>query len=188
MESAPEGGAVVPISVLFADVRGYTSLTERTSSVEMTSLLHRFYAAASGALLAQEAVLGTIAGDQVMALFVPGLAGPRYPCRAIDGARSLLHAVGYGTPQGNWIDVGVGICSGEDYVGNIGGGGYKDFTALGDVTNTAARLQAEAQGGEVLLCATTYEAAVDACAGAELRRLSLKGKAEPVSGYLIRVS
>ncbi len=67
IESAPEGGAVVPISVLFADVRGYTSLTERTSSMEMTALLRRFYAAASRALLAHEAVLGQIAGDEVMA-------------------------------------------------------------------------------------------------------------------------
>jgi adenylate cyclase len=188
MESAPGGGAVVPISVLFADVRGYTSLTERTSSVEVTGLLNRFYAAASRALLAHEALLGTMGGDQVMALFVPGFAGPRYPCRAVEGARSLLRAVGYGTPAGNWLDVGVGICSGEDYVGNVGGGGYKDFTALGDVTNTAARLQAQAQGGEVLLCATTHGAALEACTGAELRQLSLKGKAEPIAGYLIRVS
>jgi adenylate cyclase len=82
----------------------------------------------------------------------------------------------------------VGICSGEDYVGNVGGGGYKDFTALGDVTNTAARLQSQALGGEVLVCAVTHGAALDACAGAEPRQLSLKGKAEPVAGYLIRVS
>jgi adenylate cyclase len=188
MESAPEGGAVVPISVLFADVRGYTSLTERATSVEMTALLHRFYEAASRALLAHEAVLGTMAGDQVMALFLPGFAGPGYPRRAVDGARSLLRAVGYGTPEGNWLEVGVGICSGEDYVGNVGGGGYKDFTALGDTTNTAARLQGQAHGGEMLLCAATHGAAIDACAGAELRQLTLKGKTETVAGYLIRIT
>src|ERR1700740_1166873 len=73
MESAPEGGAVVPISVLFADVRGYTSLAERQSGLEVSAVLNRFYAAASRALLGEEAVLATIAGDQVMALFVPGL-------------------------------------------------------------------------------------------------------------------
>jgi adenylate cyclase len=187
MESAPAGGAVVPISVLFADVRGYSSLTERTSSVEATALLNRFYAAASRALLAHEAVLGQIAGDEVMALFVPGLAGLGYPRKAVAGACSLLHAMGYGTPEGNWLDVGVGICSGEEYVGNVGGGGFKDFTALGDVTNTAARLQAETKGGEIMLCATTRDAAGDACTGAEVRQLSLKGKAELVTGYLIRV-
>jgi adenylate cyclase len=188
MESAPEGGAVVPISVLFADVRGYSTLTERTSSIEVTVLLNRFYAAAAGALLAHEAVLGQISGDEVMALFVPGFAGARYPRRAVDAGRSLLRAMGYGTPDGNWLDVGVGICSGEEYCGNVGGGGFKDFTALGDVTNTAARLQAQTKGGEIMLCAATYRAAVDSCAGAEPRELSLKGKAEPVEGYLIRVS
>jgi adenylate cyclase len=187
IEWAPEGGAVVPISVLFADVRGYSTLTEQTSSVEVTVLLNRFYAAASRALLAHEAVLGQISGDEVMALFVPGLAGPAYPRRAVDGARALLQALGYGTPQGNWLDVGVGICSGEEYVGNVGGGGFKDFTALGDVTNTAARLQGQTKGGEVLMCASTYAAAVDACAGAEPHELTLKGKAEPVAGYMIRV-
>jgi adenylate cyclase len=188
IESAPEGGAIVPISVLFADVRGYSSLTERTSSVEVTALLNRFYAAASRALLAHEAVLGQIAGDEVMALFVPGLAGPAYPRKAVDGARELLNAVGYGTPEGNWLDLGVGICSGEEYVGNVGGGGFKDFTALGDVTNTAARLQAQTKGGEVMVCASTYLVAREACTGAELQHLSLKGKAEPVAAYLIRVS
>lgn len=187
MESAPEGGAVVPISVLFADVRGYSTLTERTSSVEVTVLLNRFYAAAAGALLAHEAVLGQISGDEVMALFVPGFAGARYPRKAVDAARSLLRAMGYGTPGGNWLDVGVGICSGEEYCGNVGGGGFKDFTALGDVTNTAARLQAQTRGGEILLCGSTYAAAIDACDGAEPRRLALKGKAQPVDGYLIRV-
>jgi adenylate cyclase len=85
---------------VLADVRGYTSLTERTSSVAVTALLNRFYAAASRALLANEAVLGQIAGDEVMALFVPGLAGPGYPRKAVDAARSLLHAMGYGTPEG----------------------------------------------------------------------------------------
>jgi adenylate cyclase len=85
------------------------------------------------------------------------------------------------------LDVGVGICSGEEYVGNVGGGGFKDLTALGDVTNTLARLQAQTKGGEVLMRSATHAAAVDACAGAELRQLSLKGKAEPVAQYLIRV-
>src|SRR5438445_404406 len=134
-------------------------------------------------VLSQEAVLGQIAGDEVMALFVPGLAGSAYQAKAVEAGRSLLRALGYGTAEGNWVDVGVGICSGEEYVGNVGGGGFKDFTALGDVTNTAARLQAETKGGEVMLCASTYAAALDSCAGAEPRQLSLRGKTEPVDGY-----
>ena len=174
------------LSVFFADVRGFTSLAERMSSMETTILLNRFYEASSAALLSQEAVLGQIAGDEVMALFVPGLAGSAYQAKAVEAGRSLLLALGYGTAEGNWVDVGVGICSGEEYVGNVGGGGFKDFTALGDVTNTAARLQAAARGGEIIMCASTYEALRDRHVGAEPLDLQLKGKQEPVHAYRIR--
>jgi adenylate cyclase len=187
IERAPEGGALVPLSVLFADVRGYTTIAERLSSVEATVLLNRFYEAASRALLSKEAVLGQIAGDEVMALFVPGLAGSAYPSKAVEAGRSLLQAVGYGRPRGNWLEVGVGICSGEEFVGNVGGGGFKDFTALGDVTNTAARLQAQARGGEILMCASTYRVVRDQYPEAEQLRLQLKGKAAPVEGFRLRM-
>ncbi len=186
IERAPQGGALVQLSVFFADVRGFTSLAERMSSMETTILLNRFYEASSAALLSQEAVLGQIAGDEVMALFVPGLAGSSYQAKAVEAGRSLLRALGYGTAEGNWVDVGVGICSGEEYVGNVGGGGFKDFTALGDVTNTAARLQAAARGGEIIMCASTYEALRDRHVKAEPLDLQLKGKQEPVRAYRIR--
>jgi adenylate cyclase len=187
IERAPEGGALVPVSVLFADVRGYTSMAERQTSVETTALLHRFYHAASGALLSHDAILGQIAGDEVMAIFVPGLAGSRFPRQAVQAAGALLRSVGYGTTAGNWLDVGVGICTGEEYVGNVGGGGFKDFTAIGDVTNTAARLQSSAGGGEIVMCSTTYEAVAGAYPAAQSRSLLLKGKRSAVESFLIRI-
>jgi adenylate cyclase len=185
MERAPEGGALVPVTILFADVRGYTTLAEHISSVEATALLNRFYQAASDALLPHGAVLGQIAGDEVMALFVPGLAGPRYPKKAMDGAVALLHAVGYGVTGGNWLEVGVGLCSGEQFVGNVGGGGFKDFTSLGDVTNTAARLQAVAGSGEIVLCGRTYRSVADRYPFATIEHLELKGKRDPIEAYRI---
>lgn len=186
IERAPEGGDLVPVSVLFADVRGYTSLAERLSSVETTALLHRFYRTASDALLAHDAVLGQIAGDEVMAIFVPGLAGSAYPRQAVEAGVALLHGMGYGGSD-RWLDVGVGISSGEEYVGNVGGGGFKDFTAIGDVTNTAARLQAAARGGEILMCATTFGALGSAYARAEMQHLRLKGKSSKVETYRVRI-
>jgi adenylate cyclase len=187
IERAPEGGALVPVSVLFADVRGYTSIAERQTSVDTTALLHRFYLAASGALLAHDAILGQIAGDEVMAIFVPGLAGSRFPRQAVQAAGALLRGVGYGSTAGSWLEVGVGICTGEEYVGNVGGGGFKDFTAIGDVTNTAARLQASAGGGEILMCAATYAAVAGAYPVAESQRLQLKGKRSTVESFRIRI-
>lgn len=187
MERAPEGGALVPVSVLFADVRGYTRIAEQLSSIETTAILHRFYQAASVALLAHDAILGQIAGDEVMAIFVPGLAGSRYPKRAVEAAASLLRGIGYGSVEGPWLEVGVGICSGEEYVGNVGGGGFKDFTAIGDVTNTAARFQASAKGGEIVMCPATYETVAGAYGVVEARDLQLKGKQSAVQTYRVRV-
>ena len=186
IERAPEGGALVPVSVLFADVRGYTSIAERLSSFETTILLNRFYQAASEALLAHDAVLGQIAGDEVMAIFVPGLAGSGYPKHAVAAGEALLRRLGYGTGA-RWIDVGVGISSGEEYVGNVGGGGFKDFTAIGDVTNTAARLQAAARGGEIVMCSATFGALGGAYPDAEPDSLELKGKSSKVDTFRIRI-
>jgi adenylate cyclase len=177
----------VPLSVLFADVRGYTSLTEGLSPAEVPPLMNRFYETASSALLSAEGLLGQIEGDNVMGLFVPGLAGKNYRRKAVEGARALLGSLGYGSDEGNWLDVGLGIASGEQFVGNVGGGGYKDFTALGDVTNTAARLTAQAAAGEILIDAMTYEAIAEAYPDAERRELDLKGKASRVEAFAMRL-
>jgi len=176
----------VPLSVLFADVRGYTSLTEGLAPAEVPPLMNRFYEASSSALLSSDGLLGQIEGDNVMGLFVPGLAGKDYPRKAVEGAGALLRSIGYGSDEGNWLEIGLGIASGEQYVGNVGGGGYKDFTALGDVTNTAARLTAQAAAGEILIDAMTYEAVVDDYPDAERRELELKGKSAPVETFVIR--
>jgi adenylate cyclase len=186
VESAPEGGAVVPLAVLFADVRGYTSLTERLGSMGATALVNRFYEVASKAFLPLEGLLGQIAGDEVMVLFVPGLAGRSYREKAVQAGASLLGAVGYGTSTSNWIEVGVGIASGEEFVGNVGGGGFKDFTAIGDVTNTAARLTSTAHPGEIVLDSATHATVVDDYPAAERELLSLKGKGDVVEAFRVR--
>jgi adenylate cyclase len=177
---------VVPLAILFADMRGYTSLTERLGTIEATALVNRFYEVASKAFLPLEGLLGQIAGDEVMAIFVPGLAGRSYRAKAVQAGASLLEAAGYGEST-NWIDVGVGIASGEEFVGNVGGGGFKDFTAIGDVTNTAARLTSAAQAGEIVLDAATHAAVADDYPTAERELLSLKGKGAAVEAFRLRL-
>jgi adenylate cyclase len=172
--------------VLFADVRGYTGLTQRMAPGEVPDLMNRFYETASSALLRHDALLGQIEGDNVMALFLPGFAGRGYIARSVEGADELVRAVGPGSSLG--FGIGVGIASGEEFVGNVGGGGYKDFTALGDVTNTAARLTAKAASGEVLVDKATYAAVADAYPQAERRELDLKGKDMRVESYAIAVT
>jgi adenylate cyclase len=185
IELAPEGGAIVPVTVLFADVRGYTSLCERMTPAEVSAFVNRFYQTASSALLAQEGLLGQVAGDEVEGLFVPGLAGTHYRKKAVEAARSLVRVVRYTDSPGGALDVGIGIASGEEFVGNVAGGGYKDFAAVGDVTNTAARLTSSAANGQIVVDAETYADVAPAYPDARQERLTLKGKQDPVDAYWI---
>lgn len=167
--------------MLFADVRGYTRLTEGLSPEQVPELMNRFYETASSAVLKHDALLGQIEGDNVMALFLPGFAGHGYKARAVEAGHDLVLAVGPNSELR--LEIGVGIASGEEFVGNVGGGGYKDFTALGDVTNTAARLTARARAGEILVDAETYAAAAEAFPQAAREEVELKGKEAPVEAY-----
>lgn len=87
----------------------------------------------------------------------------------------------------DWLEVGAGIASGEEFVGNVGGGGFKDFTALGDVTNVAARLTAQAAGGEILMDPATYDAVTAPYPDAERRELEPKGKSARVEAFAVRI-
>jgi adenylate cyclase len=185
IEHAPEGGAIVPVTILFADVRGYTSLCERMTPTEVSEFVNRFYQTASSALLTHEGLLGQIAGDQVEGLFVPGLAGSHYRQKAVEAARSLVRVVRYTDSPAAALEVGIGIASGEEFVGNVAGGGYKDFAAVGDVTNTAARLTSAAENGQIVVDAGTYRDVARAYPDAKQELLVLKGKQEPVEAYSI---
>jgi adenylate cyclase len=173
IEHAPEGGAIVPVTVLFADVRGYTALCEQMAPAEVSAFVNRFYQTASSALLAHEG------------LFVPGLAGSHYRKKAVEAARTLVRAVRYSDSPGGTLEVGIGIASGREFVGNVAGGGYKDFAAVGDVTNTAARLTSAAANGQIVVDAETYADVRRAYPDAGQERLTLKGKQEPVEAYWI---
>jgi adenylate cyclase len=149
-DTLPAGGAEVDIAVLFADVRGSTTLGERTPPAEFARLLNRFYAVATEALLRHDAVIDKLIGDEVMAFFVRGISGPAYRQRAVQAGIELLQAVGYGTLDGPWLSMGVAVNAGVAYVGNVGGA-VVDFTALGDTVNVGARMQRCAASGELLV-------------------------------------
>jgi adenylate cyclase len=180
IEHAPEGGAIVPVAVLFADVRGYTALCEQLDPQEVASVVQTFYETSSAALLAHEGLLGQIAGDEIEGIFVPGLAGSNYRRKAVEAARSLVRAVRYTS-----LEVGIGVASGEEFVGNVGGGGYKDFAAVGDVTNVAARLTSSARDGQIVVDEETYRQVAVAFPDARREELALKGKGSPVAAYWI---
>lgn len=185
VEAAPPGGMTTAAGVLFADIRGFTRLSEQRDPEEVSTLLRRFYASAEHVLF-PEAVIDKLIGDEVMALYLPmyGRFEEAAPVM-LDHARGLLRAVGYGGEEPPFAEVGVGLDYGEAFVGNVGQSSLNDFTAIGDVVNVASRLQGQAQGGEIVASARLVER-LDEPPPSERIELDLKGKAEPVVAYRIR--
>jgi len=171
-------GAEVECSLLFADVRGSTSMAESMSATEFRGLMDRFFATASDVLVHHDAIVDKFVRDEVIGLFIPALTGELHALRAIEAGRSLLAATGSGTSQ-PWLPVGAGVNTGVAFVGAVGEGSQVEFTALGDPVNVAARLASAAGPGELLVTAAAAASAHLADAGLEHRQLTLKGKSEP---------
>jgi adenylate cyclase len=185
-EKAPMGGSEMEVGVLFADIRGFTSLAESSEPGAMAELLNRFYATAAD-VLCHHAIIDKLVGDEVMALYVPMLFDDDVAEHMVSDARALLEAAGYGKGE-PWVELGIGLDLGTAYVGNVGAGDVKDFTAIGDVVNTAARLQGAAAGGEIVVSSRVYALAGDHAPEAAPRELELKGKTEPERAMVIETS
>jgi adenylate cyclase len=184
-EKMPPGGAEVEIAVLFADIRGSTALAAELGPAQFAAVMNRFYGAATDVLIRHQATLDKLIGDEVMAFFVPGFAGPAFTRSSLEAGRSLLRAIGYGTEAGPWINVGIGIDAGTAFVGNVGGSQFIDFTALGDPVNSAARLRSAAQPGEILVGEAVFAAVADHHPHCQPRHVEVKGKERPIRAYPI---
>jgi len=176
------------IGVLFADLRGFTARFDGADPQEASVLLRRFYRCAEDVLF-PDAVIDKLIGDEVMALYLPDLKRDMthgdVPARMLEHARELLRGVGYGSGSAPFAEMGVGIDVGEAFVGNIGQRALYDFTAVGDVVNTASRLQGEAAGGEIVLSQRVADG-LPAPVGNRVE-LQLKGKRDPEPAYRFAV-
>ena len=169
----PPGGIEIDIGVVFADVRSSTALGERSTATEFAGLLNQFYSTATDVLVSHDALIDKLIGDEVMALFLQGLAGPDYRRRAVNAAFELASRI-------TDPPIGVAANAGVAFVGNVGSGTVLDFTALGDAVNVGARLQSRAAPGEVVLSADLYGLVADAHPGARAETLTVRGRDEPV--------
>ena len=179
------GGAEIEISVLFADVRGSTAIAEHMPTDEFSRLLARFYGAAAEAIDQRDGIVDKFVGDSAVALFIPGFAGEDHAADAIAAARRLLEQTGHNGPD-PWIPVGVGVHTGRSFVGAVGEGDARDFTAVGDTVNTAARLTGLAGSGEVLISAQAAAAGGLETTGLERRTLELRGREQSVDAWVTR--
>jgi len=178
------GGAEVELSLLFADVRGSTALAESTGAGEYSRLMARFYDVAAHAVDRRDGIVDKFVGDEVVALFLPGFAGPDHAADAIDAARELLRETGHDTSE-PWIPLGAAVHTGVAYVGTVGEDESFDFTALGDSVNTAARLASSAAAGEILVSETAAAAAHLQTEGLDRRTMSLRGREASVGAWTL---
>ncbi len=182
-DALPAGGSEVDIAILFADVRGSTALGRRGAATDFASLLNRFYSTATRTLLRHDAVIDKLIGDEVMAFFVRGISGAAYRSRAVQAGIDLLEAVGYGSDEGQWVELGVAVNAGVAFVGNVGGS-VVDFTALGDPVNVSARMQEHAAGGELLVASGVADGLMTK---ASRRELNLRGYGRPIDTFVLGV-
>jgi adenylate cyclase len=184
MLSNNHGGAEVECSLLFADVRGSTTLAESTSPREFNRLMGRFHDTATDVLVDHDGIVDKFVGDEIIGIFVPAMASPQHAARAVDAARMLLRATGFETSSGPWVPIGIGVNTGVAYVGSIGDSSDTEMTAMGDVVNVTARLSSVAAAGEILV--TTAAAAAAGLSGDLPRRsLQLKGKSQPTDVVVV---
>jgi adenylate cyclase len=181
------GGAVVDIAMLYADVRGSTEMAARIGPSAFATMMQRFFRVATKAFIDADAIVDKMVGDEMIALFVPGLTGNDFRERAAFAGLELLRATGHGDPGGPWLSIGVGVHCGETFMGSIGveGGNYQ-FSALGDPMNLAARLVGAAKAGEMVMSEAIWSRVAREVA-AEPRSLELKGYAEPQKVYVARL-
>jgi adenylate cyclase len=174
--------------MLFADVRGSTTMAAKMNALEFSRLINRFYTVATDVLVKTDAMVDRLIGDEVVGLFIPGMAGPEHPRRAIQAAQSLLQLTGHRNPEGPWIPLGIGVHTGLAFVGVVGGseGSPTDFTALGDNVNITARLASHAKAGEILISDAAYTASGQDLGNLEHKLLELKGKDEAFGAWVVR--
>lgn len=183
-------GAEIAVSLLFADIRGSTGIGERSSPTEFRAFLDRFYRLSSSAILDNDGMVDKFVGDEAIGLFFVGVSGPDHVAAAIRGGRALLDAVGRDDASDSGpIPVGAAVHTGQAFVGSTGApGAVNDFTALGDVVNTTARLAGEAAAGELLVSIDAARAAGLDSPSLEHRTVAVRGREDPIEVVTVRSS
>jgi PAS domain S-box-containing protein len=185
-DSLQVGGQLRDITVLFADIRGFTSYSEKRSPAELVAVLNRYLAAGAEAVLAQEGTVDKFLGDAVMAWFNAPLPQADHSMRAVRAAlalKSAVEALHVELPPEAHLSFGVGIHYGEAVLGWIGNEKRLEYTAIGDSVNTAKRIQENAAMSQILISKEAYQRVKDQVEVKPCTSLHVKGKSEPVDVY-----
>jgi adenylate cyclase len=179
------GGVTQTITVLFADIRGFTRISEHAAPEKIVGLLNRYFSAMTDIIFAHGGTLDKYLGDGLMALFGAPTVTPKDAANAMSAAVAMqrrmlsineeLRAEGF--PE---IGVGIGLHTGEVIVGYIGSERRSEYTAIGDAVNTASRLESNAKAGEILVSEVTAQAARSRYQLTARDPISVKNREQPV--------
>jgi adenylate cyclase len=181
---------VIPATVFFADLRGYTLLSQGTDSKEVVSMLHQFYDECAAAVWERDGIINKFIGDAVLAIFNFPIMRADHVQQAVLAAIELqkrcsekkklmmINADSKECPVG----IGIGIHTGLASIGEVGTA-YKDFTIIGPVVNLASRVQGTAKAGEILVTEEVYKQVADFFPRSDSQTYQLKGIENPVKAY-----
>jgi class 3 adenylate cyclase len=180
----------IDATILFADLRAYTKLSQSMSATEMGGLLDVFYDQCAEAIWQHDGLLNKTIGDAVMAVFNFPIRHDDHARQAVLAARKMQRSFGAGHPElavafagtGIEVGIGIGIHTGEIRFGEFGHA-HRDLTAIGTVVNTASRAQSAAMAGQILVTRAVYERARSDLSDSTAREYQLKGFDEPIELY-----
>lgn len=180
-----KGGMYRPVTILFADIRGFTSLTERSEATEIVTMLNEYFERMVEIIFANEGTLDKFIGDEIMVLWGSPVPQDDHALRAVRTAWEMqreLDAYNVEREEAGEkpIKVGIGICSGECVVGYMGSTRKMEYTSIGDPVNTASRLCDLAKPMEIVIAAPTYKLVGSHIQAEEMPPTPVKGKAEPL--------
>lgn len=182
------GGRSYPaVTVLFADLRGFTSYSELADHEDLFAMLNAYFAAAVPIVLERHGTLDKFVGDALMALFNAPEEDPDHAVHAASAALAIQAAsaeVARDHPE--WPRFRIGLNTGAVLLGNVGSEQLRNFTAIGDAVNLASRLQGLAEPGQVVIGQATYELVAQLAEVRALDPVLVKGKLEPVRAYVLK--
>ncbi len=182
------GGEKRKISVLFCDIRGFTTLTEKEPVETIVGLLNEYFSAMSEVIFANNGTLDKFIGDAVMAIYGAPLELKDGAYKAVKTAIEMRDKLAklnekWKAEKKPQIQVGYGLNTGEAIVGNIGSERRMEYTAIGDMVNTASRVEGETEGGQIFITEETFQELGNAVKVNKLKSVSLKGKSAKVQIY-----
>jgi adenylate cyclase len=182
---------VVPATVLFADLRGYTALSQNTESADLLDMLHEFMDECAAAVWKRDGIVNKFIGDAMLAIFNFPILREDHVQRAAQAAQDIQRrwterTAAMVTDGRASLGLGIGIHTGLASIGEIGTA-YKDFTIIGPVVNMASRLQAAASPGEILASPDVYARLAETFPAGPSRECHLKGIELPVRVHPLSV-